>query len=60
MSPQLYWRKFTRDGTADQNTLADDKFLTENFTDFFGTWLQEGENSKVVTCHDLVMKFWGK
>ncbi|KAJ4320190.1 hypothetical protein N0V84_005975 [Fusarium piperis] len=58
MSPQLYWRKFTRDGTADQNTLADDKFLGENFTDFFGKWLQNGENSKVITCHDLVMKFW--
>ncbi|KAI8660255.1 Tyrosinase-Cu-bd domain-containing protein [Fusarium keratoplasticum] len=58
MSPQLYWRKFTRDGTADQNTLADDKFLAENFTDFFGKWLRDEENSKVVTCHDLVMKFW--
>ncbi|KAI8715144.1 Tyrosinase-Cu-bd domain-containing protein [Fusarium sp. LHS14.1] len=58
MSPQLYWRKFTRDGTADQNTLADDKFLADNFTDYFGQWLQKGDNSTVVTCHDLVMKFW--
>ncbi|RSL99875.1 hypothetical protein CDV31_012009 [Fusarium ambrosium] len=56
--PQLYWRKFTRDGTFDQDTLADGKFLAENFTDFFGRWLQEGDNSNVSTCHDLVMKFW--
>ncbi|KAK7426017.1 hypothetical protein QQZ08_007465 [Neonectria magnoliae] len=32
---QLYWRTFTRNGTADEDTWADEEFLANNFTDFF-------------------------
>ncbi|SPO00290.1 uncharacterized protein DNG_03135 [Cephalotrichum gorgonifer] len=59
MTSQLYWRKFTRNGEIDQDSIADEKFLAENFTDFFGRWLQQGDNTQIQSYDGLVMSFWG-
>ncbi|KAF9880612.1 hypothetical protein CkaCkLH20_01654 [Colletotrichum karsti] len=58
MAPQLFWRKFTRNDTLDEDHLADEEFISTHFTDFFGKWLQEGKNAQIQSHDDLVMRFW--
>jgi hypothetical protein len=58
MTHRLYWRKFTRDGEIDQDTVADEQFLADNFTDFFGKWLQQGNNAQIQSHDGLVLSFW--
>ncbi|KAK3368704.1 hypothetical protein B0H63DRAFT_529067 [Podospora didyma] len=54
----LYWREFTRDGSDDVDHVADAAFLSANFVDFFGNWLQQGSNSSAASFHDLLTIFW--
>jgi len=59
MASNLFWREFTRDGTPDLDHLADAQFLSTNFVDFFGKWLQEGQNSTTDTMDALTRVFFG-
>lgn len=56
---KLWHREFTRDERDDLDRLADTDFLRVNFTDFFGKWLQEGQNSNVLSFDALLMELWG-
>lgn len=59
MDLNLYWREFTRDGTDDVDHVADSAFLSANFVDFFGKWLQQGNNASTASSFDnLVKVFW--
>ncbi|RYP08742.1 hypothetical protein DL765_008687 [Monosporascus sp. GIB2] len=58
MSVPLYWRQFTRDGSPDVDTQADAAFLAAKFTDYFGQWLQEGDNGLARSFDALVMPYW--
>jgi hypothetical protein len=61
MVPTLYYRKFNRDSAFDdEDFVADNQFLAENFIDFFGTWLQEDDNAEIQSHDGIVLKFWGK
>ena len=59
MASNLYWRQFTRDGSEDKDHPADAAFVSANFVDFFGKWLQEGRNSSVDTMDALTRAFFG-
>lgn len=56
--PILWYRDFTRTQGLDPDRRADGAFLKANFTDFFGKWLQKGENSKIVSFDALMKEFW--
>lgn len=59
MTLPLYWRKFHRNGTF-EDSVADEKFRSENFTDFFGQWLQQDGHASSIQSHDdIVSSFWG-
>ncbi|KAL7813367.1 hypothetical protein V8C26DRAFT_405712 [Trichoderma gracile] len=58
MAPNFYWREFTRDGHSDKDHLADQAFLDAHFKDFFGKWLQQGDNASCQSFDSLVMHFW--
>ncbi|KAK3312168.1 hypothetical protein B0H66DRAFT_485841, partial [Apodospora peruviana] len=58
MASNLFWREFTRDGTPDRDHLADAQFLSTNFVDFFGKWLQDGQNSTTDTMDALTRVFF--
>jgi hypothetical protein len=61
MAPKLYWREFTRNGTADIDHGATPEFLARNFVDFFGTWLQQDDNASTPASYDtLIRVFWSK
>jgi hypothetical protein len=60
MSVPLYWRQFTRDGSPDVDTQADAAFLAANFTDYFGQWLQVGDNGLARSYDALVMPYWSE
>jgi len=60
LQPQLYWREFTRNGTNDIDHMADAAFLSKNFVDWFGKWLQQGQNSSTASFDQLIHVFWGK
>ena len=46
MAAQNGWREFTRAKGPDESKLADADFIKRNLNDdFFGKWLQEGDNS---------------
>ncbi|KXJ88669.1 hypothetical protein Micbo1qcDRAFT_99409, partial [Microdochium bolleyi] len=60
MTLPLYWRSFHRNGTF-EDAVADGKFLSENYTDFFGRWLQQDSHASRIQSHDdIVLSFWGK
>ncbi len=56
--PDLWHREFTRNEGDDVDRLADEDFLQDNFTDFFGKWLQKDQNANVLTFDALLMEFW--
>ncbi|KAF7539840.1 hypothetical protein G7Z17_g12337 [Cylindrodendrum hubeiense] len=60
MAPDLYYRNFTRNGTDDEDHLADEDFLAANFVDHFGKWLQIGNNASVDNFNDLINVFWNQ
>ncbi|KAK4224652.1 hypothetical protein QBC38DRAFT_12997 [Podospora fimiseda] len=60
MAGDLFWREFTRDHSDDIDHKADAPFLTTNFVDFFGKWLQQDDNKNVVTFDDLTKVFFKK
>ena len=60
MTVPLYWRQFTRDGSPDVDNQADAAFLEANFTDYFGQWLQEGDNGSHRSFDALVMPYWSE
>lgn len=60
MAPKFYWREFTRDGHSDKDHEVDQTFLDANFKDFFGKWLQQGDNASCQSFDSLVMHFWSK
>lgn len=58
---QLWWRKFTRTAGPDRSLLMTQKDLDLNLeNDFFGRWLQQGQNSLVHTLDDLLKVFYGE
>jgi hypothetical protein len=60
MAPQIYWRSFTRNGSEDDDKLADSQFLNDHLTDYFGKWLQRDNHTEIQSHHGLVMEFFGK
>jgi hypothetical protein len=56
----FYHRQFTRVPGNDPDIVADDAFLKANFVDFFGTWLQQGENASVDSLDGLLSAFWSR
>ena len=60
MSVPLYWRQFTRDGSPDIDIPADAACLAANFTDYFGQWLQKGDNGLARSFDALVTPYWGE
>ncbi|KIW87787.1 uncharacterized protein Z519_11761 [Cladophialophora bantiana CBS 173.52] len=57
--PNLWYRTFTRHEGDDIDRLADPAFLNTNFIDFFGKWLQQDQNSDVLSFDALMMGLWG-
>ncbi|KAL7948108.1 hypothetical protein V8C42DRAFT_316712 [Trichoderma barbatum] len=57
MASEFFWREFTRDGEFDKDHVADQSFRDANFKDFFGKWLQQGENAYRQSFHSLLMHF---
>ena len=60
MTPNFYWREFTRNGSIGVDHLADAGFLSTNFVDFFGKWLQEGDNASLESLDALMMVFFSQ
>jgi hypothetical protein len=60
MASSLYWRELTRNGTPDVDHVADAAFLSDNFVDWFGKWLQDGNNASLYTLDELITVFWSK
>jgi hypothetical protein len=61
MSTKNIWvRRFTRHEEKDDDFPATEDFMKENLTDYFGQFLQEGENSTISTFDKLVTVFWSK
>jgi len=60
MASNLFWREFTRNGAPDIDHPADVEFLAANFVDFFGKWLQDGQNSTTSTMDALTRAFFDK
>jgi hypothetical protein len=58
MAPRLYWREFTRNKPGDIDHVADQAFLSTNFVDFFGKWLQQGDNAGKSSLDALLKVFW--
>ena len=58
----LYWKEFSRNWNDDKDHRADDAFLSANFVDFFGKWLQgktdDSPNSFIQSFDELVKVFW--
>ena len=60
MAPKLYWREFKRNNSDDIDHLADQAFLSMNFVDYFGKWLQQGDNAGKSSLDALLKVFWSK
>ena len=60
MAPKLYWREFIRKGQPDKDNEANEADLDTKFKDFFGKWLQQGDNASCQSFDSLVMHFWSK
>jgi hypothetical protein len=60
MTAPLYRRQFTRDGSPDVDIQADAAFLAANFTDYFGQWLQQGDNGLHRSFDALVLPYWSE
>jgi hypothetical protein len=60
MTAPLYRRQFTRDGSPDIDIQADAAFLAANFTDYFGQWLQQGDNGLQRSFDALVLPYWSE
>lgn len=61
MTAQLWWRKFSRVPGPDVANVADADFMKKNFeNDFFGNWLQEGQNASIHTHDELLRVFYRK
>ena len=59
MSAQLWVRKFTREAGPDVAVVGTPVFIKQEFaSDFFGTWLQQGENAKIHTHDELLRVFY--
>jgi hypothetical protein len=56
--PELYYRTFNRTTVWDVDTRADADYLSKNFTDFFGRWLQQGTNANIKTLDGVLTPFW--
>jgi hypothetical protein len=56
----IWVRRFRRDPGNDQDVLATEDFKKENLTDWFGQFLQEGNNSEIDTFDKLVTVFWSE
>lgn len=57
-STDLWYRRFKRSPEDDEDLLADTAFREANFKDFFGRWLQVGQNANVNTLNEILMEFW--
>lgn len=54
------WRRiFVRSAAPDKDEIVDEQFRRAHFTDLFGQFLQQGENTNKKTFHDLISTFWG-
>ncbi|KAJ4301338.1 hypothetical protein N0V90_003430 [Kalmusia sp. IMI 367209] len=61
MSTKDIWvRHFKRDAGDDEDTPATDEFKKQNFTDYFGQFLQQGTNRTIDTFDKLVTVFWNQ
>jgi hypothetical protein len=56
----IWVRHFKRDPGDDEDSVATNEFKKENFTDYFGQFLQQGTNSTIDTFDKLVTVFWSK
>lgn len=56
----IWWRQFVRSGEFDKDTIADTDFRTQNFTDYFGQFLQQGTNADLQTFDSILTVFWRK
>ena len=57
-STDLWYRRFKRSDEEDEDLLAGTAFREANFKDFFGRWLQTGQNANVNTLDEILMEFW--
>lgn len=57
-STDLWHRLFKRSDEDDEDLLADAAFREANFKDFFGQWLQRGQNANVNSFDEIMMEFW--
>ncbi|ERF76404.1 hypothetical protein EPUS_06962 [Endocarpon pusillum Z07020] len=57
-STDLWYRRFKRSDEDDEDLLADTAFREANFKDFFGQWLQRGQNANVNSFDEIMMEFW--
>ncbi|KAL8724854.1 MAG: hypothetical protein Q9166_007708 [cf. Caloplaca sp. 2 TL-2023] len=62
MAPWLWKRKFIRDEGLDEDYAADSGLLEElhKSHDFFSEWLQQGQNSELLTLDTLLLSFWSR
>ncbi|GIJ84914.1 hypothetical protein Asppvi_003765 [Aspergillus pseudoviridinutans] len=56
----LWWRRFTHGDQPDQDILADDAFLKNNFMDHFGILLQNVQLNCFLTFDQVIHTFWDK
>ena len=59
-SSDLWYRKFNRSKEDDEDLLATTEIREAYFKDFFGQWLQKGQNANVHTFDELLMEFWSR
>ncbi|RMZ68437.1 histidine acid phosphatase [Pyrenophora seminiperda CCB06] len=56
----IWVRRFKRDSGDDEDSIATDEFKKENFTDYYGQFLQQETNSTISTFDQLVTIFWNQ
>ena len=55
--PEIWVRQFLRSPANDIDSVVTPEFKAQNFTDYFGTWLQQGQNAGIFTFDELVRQF---
>lgn len=54
----VWWRRFARGDQSNQDFIADNAFLKDNFVDHFGHLLQKVELNAFLTFDQVIRTFW--